>query len=206
MAVEQLARGAQVPLTSSWIWLSSEPYGFRVRLSITLSNGYLYFRKRAISLAYLSCLRSYLLACFLALLSRCQCPFCSRVFAIFCHSSSTSTLKWLDHCLRVRLRNSGFEYREVSMSKVRVWLSNSGWRESFISKVWINSRHVAAFRYGIPGREAWTITWVFKERVTPWVVHSFGYSLKNHWIEKGDLAYTLPSYYGHYVFYLFLCS
>ncbi|KAL5072120.1 hypothetical protein RYX36_023007 [Vicia faba] len=40
---------------------------------------------------------------------RCQCPFCSRVFAIFCHSS---TLKWLDHCLRVRLRNSGFEYRE----------------------------------------------------------------------------------------------
>ncbi|CAI8594785.1 unnamed protein product [Vicia faba] len=41
---------------------------------------------------------------------RCQCPFCSRVFAIFCHSS---TLKWLDHCLRVRLRNSGFEYREV---------------------------------------------------------------------------------------------
>ncbi|PNY11414.1 hypothetical protein L195_g008020 [Trifolium pratense] len=43
---------------------------------------------------------------------RCQCPFCSRVFAIFCHSSSTSTLKWLDHCLRVRLRNSGFEYRE----------------------------------------------------------------------------------------------
>lgn len=145
MAVEQLARGAQVLLTSSWIWLSSEPYGFRVRLSITLSNGYLYFRK-GLSLSSFPFLLAFLPTCLLSSPTfRCQCPFCSRVFAIFCHSSSTSTLKWLDHCLRVRLRNSGFEYREVSMSKVRVWLSNSGWRESLISKVWINSWHVAAF-------------------------------------------------------------